>query len=452
MPGHKGTNLFKRLGYDKFMKDFFDYDITEFPGADSLHQAEGIIKQSQDEYAQLYGVKHSYYLVNSSTGGVIASILATVKKGKKLLLARNCHKSAFNALSLADIQPVYVHPEYLEEWGISGAIKPDDIEKALSSNTDIEAVILPSPNYYGVCSDIKAIADIVHKYGKILIVDQAHGAHLKFFSNWDTRKDMPKSAEEQGADIVINSIHKTLGSLTQTAVLNLNSDNVDQFRLEDKLRAIQSTSPSYILMTSLELNKEILNQHGKQLLTEWSDNLDYFYEGAKKIPGLRIMNNIDRMDWTKINLDMSAYDIDGAELEKLLIDDQIYPELYTGNILMCMTGLGNTRSDYEKLLNRLTVIADANTLVPDDVPKKKKLVLPAPPRVTDIPRGKKRVKLEDSIGCVCALSVIPYPPGIPLVCPGEIIEQDAVDYLIELRKEGEKVIGVDGNGDILVGE
>ena len=231
MPGHKGMDIFRKYGYEDFLNRFVDCDITEIPGADNLFQAEGIIQEVQERYARLYDVKRSYLQINGTSGGIIASIMASVGPGRKLILARNCHKSVFNALILAGIEPVYAQPEFLEEYGISGAVSVEEIEKCMAENPDADAVILPSPNYYGICSDIEAIAEAVHRENKVLIVDQAHGAHLKFFQKYGFGEGMPKSAEECGADIVIGSIHKTLASLTQSAILNLNSDRVNRYVL-----------------------------------------------------------------------------------------------------------------------------------------------------------------------------------------------------------------------------
>ena len=222
--------------------------------------------RTQEKYASLYGADHSYLLINGTSGGLIASILASVKPGGKLIMARNCHKSVFNAAALGQITPVYAHPDHLQKLGITGAVQPEEIRRCLDEAPDAEAVILPSPNYYGICSDIEKIAAIVHEAGKILIVDQAHGAHLKFFHKFGYGDGMPLAAEDAGADLVVGSIHKTLASFTQSAVLNLCSRRVDRYVLEDKLQAIQSTSPSYILMGSLDLNADLLLEHGPEAI------------------------------------------------------------------------------------------------------------------------------------------------------------------------------------------
>ena len=361
MPGHKGSAIYKRFGYEPFLDRIMDCDITEIPGADNLFQTEGILKAAQEEYAKLYGVQRSYLLINGTSGGVIAAIMAAVPKGKKLIMARNSHKAIFNALVLADIQPVYAYPEMIHTYGISREITAGEIERCILENPEAEAVILPSPNYYGVCSDIRAIADVVHAHGKVLIVDQAHGAHLKFFQDAGCT-DMPKSAEEEGADIIVNSVHKTLASFTQSAVLHLNSDRVDRYVLEDKLQMIQSTSPSYLLMASLDINADILDRHKDQIMNEWHDALLYFYAEARKIPGLVVIGNpydsgeAIHLDITKINLDMSALGLDAAEVEELLIGQGIYAELTTGSILLGMTGIGNTKEHMGRLIAALAAI------------------------------------------------------------------------------------------------
>jgi lysine decarboxylase len=401
-----------------------------------------------DRYRRLYNSKESYLLVNGSSGGLIAAILASVPKGGKLVLARNCHKSIFNALSLGDITPVYAYPETVAEYGILGSISPGEIARCLDENPDASAVILPSPNYYGICSDVEAIAEVVHSRGKILIIDQAHGAHLNFFTKHN-HPGFPPAAEAVGADMVINSIHKTLASFTQTALLNVCFDRVDKYDLEDRLQAIESTSPSYPMMASLDINADLMEKHGDELMKEWADNLDWFYHHAEQeVPGLQIMRH-ELLDATKLNIDMSAYGLNGNELEEILMEKDIFIELVTGNILMCMTGIGNKRSDFERLLDALKEIAVSREVkkVKPEQPK----AITATLQLTAVPVRKERIKLRDAAGRVCASSVIPYPPGIPIVCPGEIYDEDVIAYIAARRQADEKVIGVDELGRVVVG-
>lgn len=448
MPGHKGSAIYREHGYGEFLDSIMDCDITEIPGADNLYQTEGILKDTMERYRSLYQTKESYLLINGSSGGLIAAILASVPRGGKLVLARNCHKSIFNALSLGDITPVYAYPETVEEYGILGSVSPEEVARCLDENPDASAVILPSPNYYGICSDVAAISEVVHSRGKILIIDQAHGAHLNFFAKHQI-PGFPAAAEASGADMVINSIHKTLASFTQTALLNLCSDRVDKYDVEDRLQAIESTSPSYPMMTTLDINADLMEHYGEKLMREWADSLNWFYETAEKeVPGLRIMRH-EMLDFTKLNLDMSAYGLNGNELEDLLMEEGIFIELVTGNILMCMTGIGNKRCDYEKLLHVLKKIAAGRELI--QVKSEQPKAVTASLKLTAVPVRKERVKLEDAVGRVCASSVIPYPPGIPIVCPGEIFDEEVIKYIAARRRAEEKVIGVDELGRVVVG-
>ena len=449
MPGHKGSRIYRENGYGDFLNQIMDCDITEIPGADNLFQTEGIIAQTMEKYRSLYEAKQSYLLVNGSSGGLIAAILASVQKGGTLVMARNCHKSVFNALTLGDITPVYAYPETLDEYGVLGGITAAEVTRCLDENPQAEAVILPSPNYYGICSDIQAIAEAVHSRGKILIVDQAHGAHLKFFSKYGIG-GFPKAAEEQGADLVINSIHKTLASWTQSALLNVCTDRVDLHILEDKLQTIESSSPSYPMMASLDINADLLLEKGESLMRDWAENLRGFYEEAKKIPGVAVMET-ETLDHTKMNIDMSAYGINGNRLEELLMEKGIFLELVTGNIIMCMSGIGNRRMDFERLLAAMREIAESRERVTQ-------VKMAQPPALTDvlerreIPREKVFVPLERAAGRVCAASIIPYPPGVPIACPGEVLTREVLKYVKARREAEEKVIGITADGMVLVGK
>lgn len=450
MPGHKGEEIYRENGFGDFLDRLMACDITEISGADNLFQAEGIIEETMERYRRLYDAEASYLLINGSSAGLIAAVMASVSDGGKLIMARNCHKSIFNSLLLSGAEPVYAYPEVIGQYGISGEITAEEIRRCLEENPDAEAVILPSPNYYGICSDIRAIGEEVHRAEKILIVDQAHGAHLKFFDRYIGGE--MKAAENLGADVVINSIHKTLASFTQTAEVNLCSKRVDRYVFEDKLQLIESTSPSYLLMASLDVNASLMEAKGEELIRRWEENLNRFYREAAEIPGLQIMRH-PMLDHTKINLDMSRRGIDGAELEQLLMKKGIFAELTTGNILMCMTGIGNKRSDFDRLLSALREIsaerpeaAVSDAVITESFPAAGMLEQRA------VPMKKERIPIEEAEGRVCASSVIPYPPGIPLVCPGEVFDREVVCYAQKLRARGEKVMGIDDRGRVVVGE
>ena len=443
MPGHKGAALFKKYGYEEFLENFMDMDVTEIPGADNLFDANGIIADVQARYADLYGARHSWLSVGGTSASLIASILAACDPAQrgigacgqdnvpKMIIARNCHKSVYNGLTLAGVQPVYAYPEIIEEYGISGEVTAEEIERCIRMAPDAAGVVVTSPNYYGVCSDIEKIAEVVHRAGMILIVDQAHGAHLKFFHKFgcsgmaadDGRMiSIPKAAEDQGADLVANSTHKTLASMTQSAILNLCSDRVDPELIEDKLQMIESSSPSYILMSSLDINAEMIEQYGKELFENWHSDLEWFYSNASGIPGLVLMGQADdclMFDFTKLNIDAG---LPGGELEKML----------------------NEMAEYS-----------ASSKKPSDSTavevKADRIKIPAAGEMKGIPVNKEKIPLEESAGRICAASIIPYPPGSPIVCPGEVITREMIDYLRVLLSEEHKIIGIDDDDRIFVG-
>lgn len=455
MPGHKGSAFYRTHGYGRFLDTVMDCDITEITGADNLFVCNGVLGESADKYRDIYDVRASYLLINGTSGGIIASILATVPAGGKLLMSRNCHKSAYNALRLGGITPAYVYPTLVDGYGISGPVSAADVAAGFDANPDASAFILPSPNYYGICSDIDAIVRVCHERGKILIVDQAHGAHLKMMERYakgGAPLNLPVSAETAGADLIINSTHKTLASFTQSAVLNVNSEAVDLLELEDKLQMIESSSPSYILMASLDVNASIIQEKGESIFAEWAGNVSRFYEEAAQIPGLKTMDVPGYLDCTKINLDMSAYGLDGAALEKLLMEDEIYVELTTGNVLMCMTGIGNTREHFDILLDSLQRIASTHELVFSDSVENEELetVWNKKRTVYPLAGGWQLHPLQECEGRISAGSIIPYPPGIPLICPGEIIEADDIAYVQQLLARGRDVIGVDSENKVRV--
>ena len=459
MPGHKGSAFYARMGYGSgtFSPD---HDITEIPGADDLRHPDGIIKTITDRYAALYGGGRAFISVNGSSALIMAAIMTCVRPGHKLLAAADSHISVRNGAKLTGVEIVYVEPQVLEPWGeddeltraiadgntadssragagdeilsapgslvnkgigtspncdaasdqstdvmqhandcisFPGGLSAKAVAEALDADPDIDAVILPSPNYFGIVSDIKTIAGEVHKRDKVLIVDQAHGAHLKMFDGLPVPAEdgfggvLPVPAEECGADIVIVSTHKTMASFTQTAVVNIFGScaesersasygceesgrsafggRVDPDEYEKKLLMLESTSPSYILMESLAVNADIMEKHGSELAASWRADLDWFYENVKKIPGIRVLTRElvknaaaeaatgADLDDSKIVIDFSEVGMSGEVAEKVLMEKGVYPEFCTGSIVMCLTGIGNVREDYELLLEALAEIA-----------------------------------------------------------------------------------------------
>ena len=255
MPGHK-----RRLNtiFPDIVENPFSIDVTEVGDLDEFHDPHGIISEALNRAAEVYGSHKSYYLVNGSTCGIMAALSAVCRPGDKLIVARNCHKSVYNAIRLLQLRPIYIMPEWNEELGMFGGVSPEQVRKMVKQYTDAKCVMLVSPTYEGVVSDVEKIAKIVHKAGVPLIIDEAHGAHFEFMSNVNETisttnyKNIPNPAIRLGADIVIESLHKTLPAMTQCAILHEKSNIVDTERLEEYLSIYQSTSPSYVFLATAE--------------------------------------------------------------------------------------------------------------------------------------------------------------------------------------------------------
>lgn len=486
MPGHKGRGIFDVHGMGEMVDRLSEMDITEIPGADNLFQQEGIIRNLMDRYRALYGSKETFLSIGGSTAGLIASIFSTAKRGGRIAISRNAHKSVFNGVRLAGAKPVYVYPEILDGFGISGEIKPEALMAALDrakshaeearkhgsldegeKEAGCSAVVITSPNYYGVTSNIGDLAEIAHSKGALLIVDQAHGAHLKFME-----RDLAAYSGDSDRipDIVVESTHKTLASFTQTALVNVYNESLIH-KVGDALQMIESTSPSYILMESLDLNAELMEKYGKELFKEWMENLEWFYERAEVLTkkGTHIFTH-PRHDKSKILIDMSGLGIDGPTLQEELIKRNIVPELTAGNLVMCMSGIGNTQRDYKALLDALNEIScgvTANTGSTTDTGSRIgedhetdtggsamntiSALMNKIREQREIPEEYEILHYTEAEGGVSVEGIIPYPPGAPLIAPGEIMDRESLEVAAELRSHGEKVMGMTEEGMVKAG-
>lgn len=442
MPGAKRGNFFNDVFKGLSLENFLGFDITEIQGADNLHKPESIIKDIADGYKEIYKSKHTFLLINGSSVGIISAILTSCKKSKKIIVARNSHKSIYAAIDIGGITPIYISPDSDNPYDISANITPGEVERTIKSHPDASAIILPSPNYYGICSDIKKISRLAKKHDIILIVDQAHGAHLTVFKTMlEEESVLPLEGAENYADIVINSTHKTLASFTQTAILNVMSDRIDISEIAKYLSYLQSTSPSYLLLSSLAANLNILkSDKGYSLLLNWQNLISDFYDFAKNNEIELVAHPL--LDKTKINVVTSCLNISAATLNQELISDNIIPELYTGNILMLMSGIGNTINDFKKLKNSLIRIkakykdkAPYSTLnITEDVYSVHEKKMGSGKKIT--------IPLNESKGFPSASLIVPYPPGIPLLCPFEVITEKDIAFLTDLMKHNYTILGI----------
>ena len=328
---------------------------------DNLQDPSGIIKESQELAAQAFGAKHTLYSINGTTGGIYIGLSTVTNPGDKILIQRNSHKSVYNAALLNRLNIEYIYPNYNERYQVLTGIDPEDIEAKLKKDRDIQVVVITYPNYYGICSDIRRISEIVHKYDKILLVDEAHGSHFVFSDR------LPISALEAGADIAVQSTHKTLASFTQSSMIHIGTDRVDIDKLMDMSAMYQSTSPSYMLMLSLEIARAYMEGEGRCKLEECLSLLQDTTKRLIDIKGVHVFigdegdNTIYHKDPMKILFRLDG--MTGTSLSQLLMEKyQIYLEMSDYYYALALTTLMNTREDFEVLLEAIEGIAKGKSV------------------------------------------------------------------------------------------
>ncbi len=444
MPGHKrNTDLLQ-------MVNPYSIDITEIDGFDNLHRPEGVIKNGMERWARIYGSLDTYYLVGGSSAGILAGISAATNRGDKILVARNSHKSVYHGIYLNGLKPVYLYPERIKSFGINGSISPKTVEEVLEREKDIRLVVVTSPTYEGVVSDIEGIAKVAHRYNIPLMVDEAHGAHLGFHPGF------PKSSVACGADIVVQSIHKTLPAFTQSALLHANSSLIAKDKLLRYLSIYQSTSPSYILMAGMDKCRELLESRGKELFAVYYDMLTEFFKAAEEFKNIRLLtDNIVRaeggyaFDPSKLNLSVRGTEYTGTKLYHILLTEyKIQMEMAAGDYCLGMTSIGDRKEGFDRLSQALLEVDKRLSL---DSRQKEKAAASkfidysiSPAKViTTCEEAQnaetKTISLEESKGLIAAEYVYLYPPGIPLLVPGEEITEDIL-HLIAVYKEQELTI------------
>lgn len=436
VPGHKMGKIFDKLGYNNILEKIYTLDTTEIEGTDNLHNAKEVIKQSQERAARVFNSDKTIYLVNGSTCGIQAAIMSTCPPKSKIIVNRDCHQSVINSCILGDITPVYIDSEICRETNILKGVNYSKAKEIIDNNLDAKAMILTYPTYYGETYNLRDICNYAHDKDMIVIVDEAHGAHLELSDR------LPKSAINLGADIVIQSTHKTLPSFTQSSMVHIKGNRVDYNKLLSILRIIESSSPSYLFMSSLELAVDIYEKHGKELMESLLNNIDKFKDKFKSNHDVYIYNEMDK---TKIFISLKNIGMTGYELDEILRSEyKIQCELsnHYGVLLICT--IGNEEEDFICLETALKDILNKyknkgsieDTDYPVSIPKMK-----LTPREAFY-KEKKRVKLKDSIGKISGEYIIPYPPGISLISPGEIISEEIITYIHQGIKNGMIVSGI----------
>ncbi|MDK2918679.1 MAG: arginine decarboxylase [Candidatus Petromonas sp.] len=438
VPGHKhGIGIREMTDY--FGKTMLELDVNAMKCLDNICNPIGVIKEAEDLAAKAYGAEHAFFLVNGTTSGVQAMIMSVCEPGDKIILPRNAHKSAVTALILSGAVPIYIQPEVNEDLGIAMGVSVKEIEKTIEEHHDARAIFLINPTYYGATSDLKSIVRIAHENEMAVLVDEAHGAHMKFHD------ELPIEAMDAGADMCAVSTHKTGGSLTQSSLLLLREGLVDAKTVKTTLNLTQTTSASYLLMGSLDVARKQLATRGKEMLervlelSRWAryeiNKIEGLYAFGKELVGSPGVFNFDE---TKLGVNVRSLGITGFEAYDILRDEyNIQVELADMYNVLAIVSLGDTKESLTALVEALKDISIKHR--ENEEIKLTKGILKNPEVIVS-PRDayysrKKIVRLEDAVGEVSGESIMAYPPGIPVVTPGERISKEMIEYVKALKEE-----------------
>jgi arginine/lysine/ornithine decarboxylase len=446
IPSHKMGEGINPKWTDFAGNDIFKMDLSELRGLDDLHQPLGAILEAQRLAADAWGAKESFFLVNGTSGGIVASICSVVSEREKLIVPRNAHKSVVFGLIISGALPVYITADIDRKRGLVGGLDPAAAERAFRENPGAKGLFAVSPTYHGVCSDMRRLIEITHAHNGIFIADEAHGNHVYF------HEDLPDGALALGADIACQSTHKMSGSLTQSSMLHLNSDAVNRSKLRTNLQMAQNTSPSYLLQVSLDLARSHIATRGHDIL---GDLIAWGKDARRRISeilGISILgdelvgsHHIYAMEQVRFTVSARELGIDGYELYAILRSDYKI-EIEFGDYFfgVCVMGLGTRKSDIDKLVWALGDISARYAGMRKPLTWDEELPPTPPMRVS--PRQayfaeRREIPWADAKGQICAEMIVPYPPGIPAICPGEEFTAEVWEYLDAQGKRGRHLHG-----------
>lgn len=447
MPGHKRNMPEHKL------EAAYRIDITEITGFDNLHCPNGLIKQAQHKAAQLWGSKESFFLVNGSTAGILAAISAAIPKRSEIILARNCHKAAYHGVMLRELKTHYLYPKLIDEGFLYGSVSGKQVQALYEKYPETKGVFLTSPNYDGVVSPIEEISQVVHKHGGILIVDEAHGAHLGF------SKEFPESAVTKGADLVIQSLHKTLPSFTQTAILHLCSDQVDRNKIQNYLGIYQTSSPSYLFMSTMEQCVEMVKKEKDKLFSNLSQNVEEFLRDVEGLTHLKVLNEefakargIYRFDKSKLIISTYDTNISGKELADMLLSKyHLEMEMACEHYVLALTAICDKKEGFKRLALALLEIdkelkssSDKNALKGLDIFWSREESIPM--SISQAEEAEKEtICFNQSENRISGEFLYLYPPGVPLIVPGEYITKEMIMQIASYKKQGLSIQGIKDN-------
>ncbi|XP_071723883.1 uncharacterized protein [Rutidosis leptorrhynchoides] len=449
-PGHNRgreapSSLSRLIGSRPFL-----HDLPELPELGNLFSREGPIWEAQKQAAKLFGSLKTLFLVGGTTCGIQATIMATCSPGDILILPRNSHISAISAMVLSGAIPKYIIPNYNEDWDISYGVTPSQVEKVMMElelkGQQAAAVFVTSPTYHGICGELCKISDLCHSYGIPLIVDEAHGAHFGFHS------ELPPSALEQGADLAVQSTHKVLSSLTQSSMLHLSGNLVDRDRIHRCLQTLQSTSPSYLLLASLDAARAQLSESQDFVFNKAVELANELRKSVQEIPGISVLDFPSIIDPLRITIGFWKLGLSGYDADEILSEVHgIVCELVEAKSMTFAINLGTCEEHVKRLVLGIKQLSE-DSLQNQNLRKRtaiitdRKFVPFAESNMSLSPRDafftkKRRASIDDCVGKVSGELICPYPPGIPVLVPGEIITHSSLNYLLDARISGADISG-----------
>lgn len=450
MPGHKGGRGISR----RLKKNPFRFDVTELEDTENLHQPRHAMREAKRAAAEFFGSLDTFFLVNGSTAGIYAMLASSACPGDTVLINRACHVSVINACTLLGLRPIFIEQDVIDTFSVPSGIDQKRVVDMLDRYPDTKAVLVTSPSYYGICSDIETLSKITHTRGIPLLVDEAHGAH---FAADDSI--FPRPAVVQGADMAVQSAHKTLNALNQASYLQFNSDIVDKSRVKSVLAMLQTSSPSYVIAASADLARSELAESGR---SHWNavytrcERLRETIQAKTNIQFISMMMNgkynIEKVDETRIVMNFSAYDTTGFHVASLLRKKyRIDVEMADLFNVVCIATPANRISDFSRLASAAVKIcsslrssSEEPAFPPPPISK-----MDMPPQKAFYSRGRN-VRLDEAVGCVSRCTVVAYPPAIPIVCTGETVSAESAAYISALKEIGAELSGLDENGFISI--
>lgn len=445
MPGHKGGRGFTGLWEDTHLK----WDITEFPGSDNLHDPDGVIWEAQNLAAEAFGARDTFFLVNGASIGIAAMLLATVEPGQRAIVSRNCHACVLSALALGGIDPIFVMPELEQEHLLMTCTAVEKITQVMDENPRAVCVLVPYPNYYGMGFDLKRLAKEVHGRGKLLLVDEAHGAHFPFHDN------LPPSSSVCDVDLWVQSAHKTLPALTQSAYLHVGTTRVMAARIHRVLQTLHTTSPSYLLLMSLDWARHFMVTTGQQKLEVLLDRVGRLRRDINEIEGLHCFGNewlgkggVTCLDDTRLVVDVKGIGISGYEAEEFLRKEHaIQIEMSDWYHIVMILTVADDSQTLGKLKNALQELSlqkkrwhQSHSFVMEFHLPPLQIIRKISPRQA-LYSIIEEIPLKVATGRIASNSIGIYPPGIPLFCPGEEITHEGIIYLLEMQQLGCRIFG-----------